>query len=310
MTASTLRLGIDRVDRNHERRAWIYSVVVHVAVLLGMLLYQEITPDPLALAEFTWLEETLPSAPVVAAAPPEIEKPAPEPIDQVEVVPPPNERRFEREQVGEVEPRPQVPEAPDDRLTERLQALRETRVNIAVRTPETTKSISTPARVPVAPTPSPSVELSREANEKAGPPAELRRSPVRSATPRLAAAQTTKEVVPSAARPEIDTTVRRTLGSTSIVGAVADRPLLEHVMPVYPDWAKTEGVEGSVTLIFVVLPDGRVKESVLVEKTSGYRDFDDRARSALLRWRFAPLAAGATTEQWGAITMNFRLRDS
>jgi len=78
---------------------------------------------------------------------------------------------------------------------------------------------------------------------------------------------------------------------------------------VYPEWAQRELVEGSVRLYFIVLPDGRVKENILVEKTSGTKDFDDNATRALLRWRFEPISEGVG-EQWGSITFEFRLNDA
>jgi len=37
--------------------------------------------------------------------------------------------------------------------------------------------------------------------------------------------------------------------------------------------------------------------------------FQDNARVALRGWRFEPLHAGRTGEQWGTITFHFRLRD-
>jgi TonB family protein len=100
---------------------------------------------------------------------------------------------------------------------------------------------------------------------------------------------------------------RRNLAGAQLAGPVADRELLSHVTPEYPEWAKSEGVEASVTLHFLVLPDGRVKENVLVDRTSGFGDFDENAVIALRQWRFAP--ASGPGEQWGSITFNFRLTD-
>jgi len=94
------------------------------------------------------------------------------------------------------------------------------------------------------------------------------------------------------------------------MGPVADRPVLFHSLPNYPDWAKREAVEGSVTLYFVVRPNGSVKENVMIQKTAGFGDFDENARVALSRWRFEPLRGGRTGEQWGTITFHFRLRNA
>jgi TonB family protein len=87
---------------------------------------------------------------------------------------------------------------------------------------------------------------------------------------------------------------------------VADRPVVFHVMPVYPDWAKEQAVEGTVTLRFFVLPNGRVKENIQVDRTAGFADFDANAVRALSQWRFAPLS-GSSADQWGSITFRYHL---
>jgi len=106
-----------------------------------------------------------------------------------------------------------------------------------------------------------------------------------------------------------ESTARRSLADATLVGPIADRPILSRVTPAYPDWAKREAVEGSVTLTFFVRPDGTIKENVLVTKTAGFEDFDENARSALRAWRFEALPSGRTGEQWGSITFRYRLRD-
>jgi TonB family protein len=104
-----------------------------------------------------------------------------------------------------------------------------------------------------------------------------------------------------------DATARRTIAGASLAGPIADRPVLHTVVPEYPEWAKREAVEGSVTLYFVVRSDGSVKENVVIQKTAGFGDFDESARTAIRAWKFKPLAAGHTGEQWGTITFHFRL---
>jgi TonB family protein len=112
-----------------------------------------------------------------------------------------------------------------------------------------------------------------------------------------------------AVAPEGDMHVKRTLAGAQLAGPIADRAVLAHVTPEYPEWAKRDGVEATVTLYFVVRPDGSVKENILVQKTAGFGDFDDSARAALAAWRFAPLGSGRSGEQWGTITFHFRLKD-
>jgi protein TonB len=100
---------------------------------------------------------------------------------------------------------------------------------------------------------------------------------------------------------------RRAAGAM-LAGPIADRPILSYVTPRYPDWAKKDGIEGTVTLYFIVRPDGSVRENVLVQKTAGFGEFDDNARDALRAWRFQPLRGGEVGDQWGTITFHFRLR--
>jgi len=107
-----------------------------------------------------------------------------------------------------------------------------------------------------------------------------------------------------------DATARRTIAGASVAGPIADRPVLQTVVPEYPEWAKKEAVEGSVTLYFVVRSDGTVKENVVIQKTAGFGDFDENARTAIRGWLFEPLRGGRTGEQWGTITFRFRLRDA
>jgi TonB family protein len=118
------------------------------------------------------------------------------------------------------------------------------------------------------------------------------------------------EHTPPAAAPAADTGARRVLAGASLAGPIADRPVLASRTPEYPEWAKREAVEAVVTLYFVVLPDGSIKDNILVQKTAGFEDFDTSACSALRAWRFAPLPAGRSGEQWGTITFRFRLRDA
>ncbi len=79
-------------------------------------------------------------------------------------------------------------------------------------------------------------------------------------------------------------------------------------LPAYPAWARRQAVEAAVTLTFIVLPDGRVREDVQVQHTAGFRDFDERAAAALRQWRFAALPGGDAAGQWGTITFRYRLR--
>ena len=109
--------------------------------------------------------------------------------------------------------------------------------------------------------------------------------------------------------PDMESVARRTLEGAELAGEIANRPVVEYTMPTYPEWAKSQAVEATVTLYFVVLPDGRVKENIQIQKTAGFSDFDHNAISALAKWRFQALSGGAAHEQWGTITFRFRLRN-
>jgi TonB family protein len=145
-------------------------------------------------------------------------------------------------------------------------------------------------------------------------PVALRRLEARSeARPVMAAAliDAPAEEAPKPATTTTPSQGARNLAGANLVGPVADRQVLRYRVPDYPDWAKRDAIEGSVTLYFFVLPNGRVKENVLVERTSGFSDFDDRAVLALLEWKFVALPSSpASSEQWGRITFNYRLSDA
>jgi len=105
----------------------------------------------------------------------------------------------------------------------------------------------------------------------------------------------------------LENSARRTLDGAQLVGPVADRPIVAHKLPKYPAWAMQEAVEASVTLYFIVLANGQIKDNILVQKTSGHAEFDHNAQKALRAWRFEELTGAG--EQWGTITFHFKLRD-
>ncbi|MDQ5980886.1 MAG: periplasmic protein TonB, partial [Verrucomicrobiota bacterium] len=56
--------------------------------------------------------------------------------------------------------------------------------------------------------------------------------------------------------------------------------------PVYPDLMRREGVNGTVTVAFIVDTEGRVVSAHVAHST--HRAFEDSAVRAVLRWRFEP----------------------
>lgn len=93
----------------------------------------------------------------------------------------------------------------------------------------------------------------------------------------------------------------------TITGPLKDRTVLQQVIPEYPAWAQAQGIEASVVLEFTVAPNGQVKPSVVVRRTSGYTKLDETAISALRQWRFASLPDGENRDEVGLITFNYSL---
>jgi protein TonB len=96
--------------------------------------------------------------------------------------------------------------------------------------------------------------------------------------------------------------------SMTISGQISGRKILHSVVPKYTERAKRNGWEGAVAVHFTVLADGRVKDNMYFDQTSAHRDLNQAAMAAIKQFRFAPLPADkATVEQWGVITIIFRL---
>ena len=277
------------------------SFIVHVALLLWITTLRQ---DPVAgtmLAEIEYVSAAAAAPAAVAsvdARPVAVEQPA-------------ESREHFRRSAPEAEtaPEPQSDFALADRISSRLESLRNNEPGAAVvnaASPVTSRWSAATVGEPVR-SAGTSVDLRREGAE--GAPLALHRGTPASGTadPATIATRIRKPEEPQAASSH---TATRQLAGAQLSGPVADRPILVHPAPVYPEWAKSDAVEGSVTLHFIVRPDGSIKENILVERTAGFDDFDQSAVTALRVWRFQPLAAGRTGEQWGSITFHFRLRDA
>jgi TonB family protein len=93
---------------------------------------------------------------------------------------------------------------------------------------------------------------------------------------------------------------------TIITGDLANREIVEKVIPQFPHWAKTKGVGATIALRFTVMQDGKVKETVIVERTSGSLQWDQMVISALKKWKFVPMTSGGLRQdQTGVITFQF-----
>lgn len=284
--------------RDWTRRSMVYSALAHVALILFLILYSKVTPGPEVVTEILWLE---PEEVQVAAAPAPA---APEkPVEPVQLANARKQVHFERVlKRAEVEPHPQEENALSDKMNERLASLQQSQraslspMNVSLPVPD-----SRPALAAAEPAAGPPREL-KHAKPTRGKPVALTRTQNPRSVPVAAVAAT--PAPPKASKAGNPQTVRNLAGMT-LAGPVADRKVLKYATPRYPEWAKREAVEGSVRLHFVVLADGRIKENVMVQKTSGYEDFDRNAIAALKTWQFEPLNQAG--EQWGEITFNYRL---
>ena len=314
MTAAALRIDEELV-RRRTRWTMIVSFAVHVLLFLWFISFKTTTQDLPIVTEVTLLEPGDLNPAAAAAAP----APAPERQEQtVKGVSKEsqNDAHFVRmERSGDVALDPQVDKTFQDQLNSRLAAIQQPNSPLPVGTvtgsPTASLFGSSPATVGApGSTGSASVKLNRGGGTS-GPPLELSRGGTAGAPASLAPAsiQAGKSEAAAPSKPG-DATAQRTIAGASLAGPIADRPVLFYTLPTYPDWAKKEAVEGSVTLYFVVRPDGTVKENILIQKTAGFGDFDDNARNALRAWRFEALKGGRTGEQWGTITFHFRLRSA
>lgn len=291
------------------------SLVVHALIFLW------ITTVKSAVADLPVVTEVLLLTPGdLAAAAPAAPSVAPAPAQSQTVrgvaVRSPQDVHFQRmEREADVSLDPSSNTALQDQLNSRLAALQRQSTPLPVGTATGSTSAlfgSSPATVG-APggTGTAPVKLARGGGGS-GPPLELSRGGTPGAPASLSAATVSGAGKSQASAPAQagEATAQRTIAGASLAGPIADRPVLFYALPTYPEWAKREAVEGSVTLYFVVRPDGTVKENVLVQKTAGFGEFDENARTALRAWRFEPLKGGRTGEQWGTITFHFRLRSA
>jgi TonB family protein len=93
---------------------------------------------------------------------------------------------------------------------------------------------------------------------------------------------------------------------TIITGDLANREIVDRVIPQFPYWAKSKGVGATISLRFTVMQDGVVKETVIVERTSGSLQWDQMVISALKKWKFVPMKSGGLRQdQTGVITFQF-----
>jgi TonB family protein len=313
MTVMTLPVSMT-MDRLRERRRTSWSMTTSMVVhsILLLVLATARTPE----SKLPGITEIMMIEPGDLAAPASSSPAAPAPSTTPGTTRAnATEERFARaDNQAALEPAPQSRTAMEDRIASRLASLQQTEPLAVAGTG--TGSIPSAALGPATAvtgtgTGGKALSLTRGGSGGTGPALSLTRgtSPGTGLGPATVSTGIPTEGAASAPAKGGESTARRSLAGATLMGPIADRPVLTSATPVYPDWAKRDAVEGSVTLYFVVRPDGSVKENVLVQKTAGFEEFDENARSAIKAWKFQPLTGGRTGEQWGTITFHFRIRE-
>jgi protein TonB len=312
MRADQVTHELDRI-RDRTRGFLGVSVAVHVLLLLLLVSRGVASEENAGLTEITWIDPEALEEP--AALVPEVIAAEVESGKEQEVVTPAKEtEQFTRvEEEATLAPTPQEERVPVDKLNERLVAMQQESTRPATAPALTVKgAITRPTRGSIA-TPAQPEKLERSgAGTVPAKVVPLERSGTATdspSTPVMAAVPTRSRDERAANAQVADSGASRQIAGAQMIGPVADRPIISFRAPEYPDWAKEEGVEGTVRLYFVVLADGRVKTNILVKRTSGFEDFDGNASVALRDWKFEPLPGGATGEQWGEITFHYRLTE-
>ena len=301
------------VVRARTRRTMTISVVAHVLLVLWLGILKPAAQKAPEFTEITLLEPgDLAPAPAAAASASsgEVIKGMPRPSAR--------EQRFARARTdAEIAPEPQTTTALEDRIAARLVSMQSRELvsasGVATRgVPSGVLGSAANAPASLGSGSGP-ISLTRGGSGTgAGPALRLTRGGSGGGAGPAVVTTGLPAAASEASAPARggESSARRTLAGAQLMGPVADRPVIQHTTPIYPEWAKRDAVEGSVTLYFVVRPDGSIKENVLVQKTAGFEDFDESARVALRAWRFQPLTGGRTGEQWGTITFRFRLREA
>jgi len=318
MNARTLSLELAAIQSRTNKVIGL-SFAIHAALILWLALHHTLVGPPAGLTEISFIDPA-PPAPAGAVVVPNA------PVQKVKTflasLPQAAEHFVRKTNEADFAPTPQDEGASEDKIHRELAAFerRSNAMSASIANIESSSGSSRPALAGVPGGTGPrtnAVSLSRGVPGGTGTgssPISLGRGGTGTGHggPASLSPIVERGVAAAAAKtpPKIETaesSSKRIIGDATITGPVADRPLISYSKPQYPEWAKNEGVEATLNLYFIVLSDGRVKENILIQKTSGFEDFDDNAVQALKTWRFQPLKKGQTGEQWGAITINYRL---
>jgi TonB family protein len=297
MTALTLNHEFGEMRVRFQRTLTI-SIGLHVLFFGWLILNRQLAPARDQIVEITWLEQA--PRPVQVTPEPEQIKPV-----LTRVVPKPElsvKEKLALNSAGTEQVRHKMTALqPSEDMAKALSTMPTTSANL-LNTAQATMAPIIRSEKPA--------NLNRGGGTKESAVA-LTRGPTSShRTTAVAAALPTQ--APSrgagAAQPDPGSAAVQNLGGATLRGLVADRRVINHTMPIYPAWATTEAVEATVTLYFLVLPSGQVKQNVQIQKNGG-GEFDQNAIAAIRQWRFEALDGSEAREQWGTITFRYRLNN-
>jgi TonB family protein len=77
-------------------------------------------------------------------------------------------------------------------------------------------------------------------------------------------------------------------GQAPDAGHESDRKIVKKIMPRYPEVARRMNLSGTVKVVAIVAPDGKVRS---VEPVGGSPVLIQAAKDAITGWKFAPASA-------------------
>ena len=287
MNAYASRIEFESIQ-SRTRKTIGVSIVIHALIVLWLILYRAVSPPSPALTEISWIE------PVAIQQPkPTVTMKITQPATQREIPSPKQtpEHFVRKTTTSDFAPKPQERAVTEDKLKRTLSKMErkavQSNTNISGIAQAEHMTKATLANVPnKASVGQESIKLTREMKSSPNPIALTRTNPAAKTAP-VTLTKPPEQKVTQAKISDENSTAQRIMDGARLVGPVADRPLISYNKPIYPEWAK----------------------NILIQKTSGFSDFDNSAINALKTWEFEPLKGGATGEQWGSITFNFRLSD-
>lgn len=98
----------------------------------------------------------------------------------------------------------------------------------------------------------------------------------------------------------------KTATKITITGPLSSRKITYKPTTPYPLWAQKRGLTATISVQIAVNPNGTVKESVFVIKTSGFGSWDRLVIDSVKQWKFASISDSGIV-QTGIITFNFIL---